>query len=227
MNPASNRADDIIARLEAVADPTRLTGMARYGIEVSNALGVSIPTLRAIARTTGRDHSLALVLWGTGVHEIRILASMVDEPGRVTVRQMNGWASAFDSWDLCDQVCTNLFDRTAHAVNRAAAWAVRREEFVRRAAFATIAGLAVHRRDLTDDDLRALLVIVESAADDDRNYVRKSVSWALRQIGRRNENLNAAAIASAERIRRRDTRAARWIATDALRELTNATARRA
>jgi 3-methyladenine DNA glycosylase AlkD len=219
-------ADDILARLETLADPARLPGMARYGIEVSNALGVSIPALRGIARTTGRDHTLALALWRTGVHEARILASMVDEPTRVTIRQMNGWASSFDSWDLCDQACTNLFDRTSHAVDRATAWSARPQEFVRRAAFATIAGLAVHRPDLTDDDMRELLVLVESATDDDRNYVRKAVSWALRQIGKRSAALNAEAIASAQRIRTRQSRAARWIAADALRELTAAPVRR-
>jgi 3-methyladenine DNA glycosylase AlkD len=218
---APRAADDVLGRLKALADPARLPGMARYGIEVSNAFGVSIPSLRAIARTTGRDHALALALWRTGVHEARILASMVDEPARVTIRQMNGWASSFDSWDVCDQVCTNLFDRTDHAVDRATAWSARRQEFVRRAAFATIAGLAVHRRDLGDDDVRALLDLIESAADDDRNYVRKAVSWALRQIGKRNGELNAEAIATAERIGSRRTRSSRWIAADALRELTS------
>jgi 3-methyladenine DNA glycosylase AlkD len=214
-------ADDVLGRLKALANPARLPGMARNGIEVSNALGVPIPSLRAIARTTGRDHALALALWRTGVHEARILASMVDEPARVTIQQMNGWASSFDSWDVCDQVCTNLFDRTDHAVDRATAWSARPQEFVRRAAFATIAGLAVHRRDLSDDEVRALLDLVESAADDDRKYVRKAVSWALRQIGKRNGELNAEAIATAERIGSRRTRSSRWIAADALRELTS------
>lgn len=219
-------ADEIVDQLRALGDPRNLPGMARYGIDVSHAFGVTIPALRAVAKETGRDHTLALALWRTGAHEARILASMVDEPDRVTVRQMDRWVRAFDSWDLCDQVCTNLFDRTQHAVGRANAWAERPETFVRRAAFATIAGITVHRRDVGDDELRALLPLIESASDDDRNYVRKAVSWALRQIGKRSLALNADAVTTAERIRARGSRAARWIASDALRELTGDAVRR-
>jgi 3-methyladenine DNA glycosylase AlkD len=221
-----DRADEILGRLRALGDPANLPGMARYGIEVSNAFGVTIPALRTLAREVGRDHALALALWRTGAHEARILASMVDEPGRVSVRQMDAWARAFDSWDVCDQVCANLFDRTPYAIDRVHAWAPRPETFVRRAAFATIAGIAVHRRDIGDDDLRALVPLVESASDDDRNYVRKAVSWALRQIGKRNLTLNRDAVAAAERIRERGSRSARWIASDVLRELTGETVQR-
>lgn len=215
-----DRAATLVERLSTLADPSSLSGMARYGIEVTDALGVTIPVLRSVAKETGPDHRLALALWRTGVHEARILASMVDEPARVTVRQMDAWARGFDSWDVCDQVCANLFDRTPFAIDRAHAWAGRPEVFVRRAAFATIAGIAVHRRDIGDDELRALLPLVEAASDDDRAYVRKGVSWALRQVGKRSLGLNASAVATAERIRRRGTRAARWVASDALRELT-------
>jgi 3-methyladenine DNA glycosylase AlkD len=217
---AVDRAVEIVERLRSLGEPANLPGMARYGIDVSNAFGVAIPLLRSIAKETGRDHRLALALWRTGIHEARILASMVDEPGRVTVRQMDTWARGFDSWDVCDQVCGNLFDRTPHAIDRVHAWAERPEPFVRRAAFATIAGITVHRRDVGDDELRAMLPLIEAASDDDRNYVRKAVSWALRQIGKRNMRLNAEAVRTAERIRARRTRAARWIASDALRELT-------
>jgi 3-methyladenine DNA glycosylase AlkD len=223
---AAERADAILERLRALGNSANLPGMARYGIEVSNAVGVTIPTLRAIAKETGHDHALALALWRSGMHEARILASMIDDPSRVTVRQMDAWARAFDSWDVCDQVCANLFDRTPHAVDRVFAWAERPETFVRRAAFATMAALTVHRPDLGDDELRAFLPAIEAAADDDRNYVRKAVSWALRQIGKRNPALNADAVATAEAIRARGTRAARWIASDALRELTGERVRR-
>jgi 3-methyladenine DNA glycosylase AlkD len=212
--------DEVLERLRLLADPHRLDGMSRFGIDVSHALGVSVPELRALGRTIGRDHGLAQRLWATGIHEARILATMVDDPARVTPRQMDRWARAFDSWDVCDHACTNLFDRTSFAIDRATAWSARDEEFVRRAAFATIAGLAVHARALDDAVFVELLPLIERAADDDRNYVRKAVSWALRQIGKRDAALNRAAIAAAERIRARGTRAARWIASDALRELT-------
>jgi 3-methyladenine DNA glycosylase AlkD len=220
-----DRADETLERLRAVARSENLAGMARYGIEVSSALGVPIPELRAIAKGIGHDHALALALWRTGVHEARILASMIDDPAATTVRQMDAWARTFDSWDVCDQVCANLFDRTPHAIDRIRAWAPRPETFVRRAAFATLAGLTVHRRDVSDAELRSFLPLIERASDDDRNYVRKAVSWALRQIGKRNPALNADALAAAERIRGRGTRAARWIASDVLRELTSETVR--
>jgi 3-methyladenine DNA glycosylase AlkD len=216
---ADGRAEAVVERLRAMGNPANLTGMARYGIDVSNAFGVTIPALRATARQTGRDHALALALWRSGAHEARILASMVDDPARVTVRQMDAWARAFDSWDVCDQVCGNLFDRTPHAIGRVFAWAERPETFVRRAAFATVAGLSVHRRDLSDDVFRAFLPTIEAASDDDRTYVRKAVSWALRQIGKRSLALNADARATAEAIRTSGTRSAGWIASDVAREL--------
>jgi 3-methyladenine DNA glycosylase AlkD len=216
-----DRADEIVERLRSLGNPANLPGMARYGIEVSRAVGVTIPQLRRIAKETGTDHRLALALWRTDVHEARILASMVDDSRRVSVRQMDAWARAFDSWDVCDQVCGNLFDRTQHALDRIPVWAARTQTFVRRAAFATIAGVTVHRADVSDDDLRSFFPSIEAAADDDRNYVRKAVSWALRQIGKRNPALNADAIAVADRIRERGTRPARWIASDVLRELTS------
>jgi 3-methyladenine DNA glycosylase AlkD len=141
---------EVLKQLEAIADPARLAGMARYGISTTNALGVPIPELRRVARRMGNDHDRAIALWTTGVHEARILASMTDEVARVTPSQMDAWAREFDSWDLCDQVCGNLFDRTPHAFRRARAWRVRRSEFVRRAAFATMASAAVHRKDVED-----------------------------------------------------------------------------
>jgi 3-methyladenine DNA glycosylase AlkD len=193
--------------------------MARFGINPERALGVRIPDLRRLAGELGPSHPLALALWRTGVHEARILASMVDEPDRVTDRQMELWARDFDAWDLCDQVCGNLFDRTVFATEKAHAWAGRPEVFVRRAGFALMAWRAVHDRDAPDRLFLDFLRVVERESDDPRPYARKAVSWALRQIGKRNRKLHAAATRTAERIRRRGTPPARWVAGDALREL--------
>ncbi|HEX9123410.1 MAG TPA: DNA alkylation repair protein [Actinomycetota bacterium] len=212
----------VMSELRRGADPSRLPGMARYGIAVDRALGVSIPDLRRLARRTGRDHQLALSLWDTEVHEARILAGMVDDPLRVTKAQMERWARDFDSWDLCDQVCSNLFDGTPFAFEKAAAWSTRRPEFVKRAAFATVAAAAVHRKDVDDDRFVTFLPVIEAQATDERNYVKKAVNWALRQIGKRSPDLHREAVACAERIRCLDSRTARWIAADALRELSSA-----
>lgn len=215
----TGQAARILAELRRIADPTRLPGMARYGIAVDRALGVSIPDLRRMARALEPDHDLALALWSTGVHEARILAGMVDDPAVVTSSQMDAWTRDFDSWDLCDQVCANLFAHTRHAFAKAETWGRRDATFVARAGFALIAAIAVRRTDVDDERVAAFLPLIEARADDDRNYVRKAVNWALRQIGKRSAGLNAQAIATAERIAARDTKAARWIARDALREL--------
>ena len=212
-------ADEVLTQLRSVGNPRNREGMARYGINVESALGVSVTELRKLARRLGRDHRLASGLWKTGVHEARILAALVDEPEKVTPAQMERWARGFDSWDLCDQVCSNLFDRTPFAYEKATEWAGRDEEFVKRAGFALMAALAVHDKEAGDEDLAAFLPIIEREADDERNFVKKAVDWALRQIGKRSRALNLAAITSAESIGTMDSRAARWIARDALREL--------
>jgi 3-methyladenine DNA glycosylase AlkD len=222
----SARAAAVLVELRRIGDASRLPGMARYGINVDRALGVSIPDLRRIARGLRPDHDLALALWATGVHEARILASMVDDPARLTSAQMQAWARDFDSWDLCDQVCANLFVDTRHAFAKAETWSRRRATFVTRAGFSLIAAIAVHRKDVDDERIAAFLPLIEARADDDRNYVWKAVNWALRQIGKRSPALNAQAIATAERISARGTRAGRWIANDALRELTSPAVRR-
>jgi 3-methyladenine DNA glycosylase AlkD len=195
--------------------------MARYGIATQRALGVSIPELRTLARSIGQHHELAGALWETEIHEARILASMIDDPSQVTEVQMEAWAGAFDSWDLCDQVCGNLFDRTRYAFDKATEWTGREEEFVKRAGFATVAWATVHRKETDDDRFRAFLPIIRRECTDDRNFVKKAVNWALRQIGKRSPELNAEAIATAEQIRKLDSRAARWIGDHALRELTS------
>lgn len=207
-------------------------GMARYGINVDNAYGVSVYELRKIATRLGTDHRLALALWATGNHEARLLACFVDDPARVTAAQMDAWARDFDSWDICDQATTSLFDQTKHAWGKAAEWAAHHDEWVKRAGFSLMAGLAVHDKTADDRAFLRLLPLIERGAADNRNFVKKAVNWALRNIGKRNRPLNDAAIACAERIladanrlaggtRGGDAaaRSARWVATDALREL--------
>ncbi len=212
--------NEIINRLKALSDPEAVKGMARFGINPENTYGVSIPNLRKMAKAAGKDHDLAQELWASGIHEARILAGMVDDPALVTEEQMEAWVKDFDSWDVCDQVCMNLFDKTPLAWQKVIDWSEREEEFVRRAAFALIACLAWHDKQAEDEKFVALLPVIERGATDERNFVRKAVNWALRHIGKRNLNLNRAAINAAKEIQGIDSKAARWIAADALRELT-------
>lgn len=211
---------DILQQLESLSNPEAVAGMARFGINSNNTYGVSIPALRKIARETGKDHALALALWQSGIHEARILAGMIDEPEKVTEEQMESWAMDFDSWDVCDQVCSNLFDKTEFAYRKAHEWSGRKEEFVKRAGFVLMAALAVHDKRAGDEKFLEFLNIIKREAVDDRNFVKKAVNWALRQIGKRNLNLNNAAIETAKEIQKIDSKAARWIASDTLRELT-------
>ena len=213
--------DRLIKELRAQANPANVAGMARYGISTVGALGVPVHAIRRLAKEAGRDHALAVELWNTGLHEARILATLVDDPALVTLRQMDRWVRDIDSWDTCDHACHNLFRYTRHAHAKATQWAGLKREFVRRAGFSLMAGLAVKDKKATDEQFAAFLPLIAAAADDDRNMVKKSVNWALRQIGKRNRNLHKLAIAAAEEIRRQDSRSARWIAADALRELRN------
>lgn len=213
------KCDEILARLRSHGSPANVAGMARYGINTEGTLGVPVVILRTIAREIGRNHDLALQLWDSGVHEARILATIIDEPARVTVSQMNRWARDFDSWDVCDHACHNVFRYTPHAWRQAVRWANARREFVRRAGFSLMAGLAVKDKKATDGQFESLFPVIAAAAGDDRNMVRKAVNWALRQIGKRNPHLRKRAIAVAEEIRAQDSPSARWIAGDALREL--------
>jgi 3-methyladenine DNA glycosylase AlkD len=203
------RTRAVIRKLNELGDRSRLVGMERYGINTRNALGVTVTELRTLARQVGRDHELAIALWDSEIHEARILASIVDDPAQVTEAQMEAWVRDLDSWDVCDQVCGNLFDRTRFAFRKAAQWSAREDEFVKRAGFALMACATVHRKDAPDAQFET----------DDRNFVRKAVSWALRQIGKRSPDLNVRAIETAKQIQGIDSRAARWIAGDALREL--------
>jgi 3-methyladenine DNA glycosylase AlkD len=212
---------EILKELKAMSDPASVEGMFRYGIRPRKAYGIRIPVLRKLAKEIGEDHRLAGKLFASGVHEARILASMIDDPDRVTEAQMEQWAKAFDSWDVCDQCCMNLFRRTRLALRKVLEWSGRDEEFVKRAAFALMATLAVHDHDSPDRVFKGFLSIIRGQATDERSYVKKAVSWALRQIGKRNVALNRAATETAEEIGRIDSKAARWIARDALRELTS------
>lgn len=209
----------MLDELRSLADPANVLGMARYGISTTNTLGVSIPRLRAMAKRVGRDHALALELWASGIHEARILAALVDDPAEVVEAQLERWARDFDSWDVCDGVCSNLFDRTPFAHAKAVEWSARKEEFVKRAGFVLMAALAVHDKKSPDSRFGKYLPLIEREAGDERNFVKKAVNWALRQIGKRNASLRAAAIETARQIRAIDSPTARWIAADALKEL--------
>ena len=192
--------------------------MKRFGINPKGTLGISIPTLRRFAREIGRDHDLALRLWKSGFHEARILAGFVADPAQLTSAQVERWVNDFDSWDVCDQVAA-LFEQMPFARKKIRQWAVSDREFVKRAAFAMIAGLAVHDKAVSDGQYEPFLQLIKRGSTDDRNFVKKAVNWALRGIGKRNRPLNRRAIAVAKEIALMDSCAARWIAADALREL--------
>ena len=211
----------VIKKLESLSDIRSINGMRKFGINTERAYGISTTRLRAIAREIGKDHFLAQQLWASAIHEARILASMIDDPRSVTEEQMEKWVRCFDSWDLCDQCCVNLFDRTTVAYECATAWSHRREEFVKRAGFALMAVLAVHDKKANNEQFRKFLHMIAEEASDDRNFVKKAMNWALRQIGKRNLILNREAIATANAILETDSKSARWVASDALRELTS------
>ena len=215
------RYEEVLQQLGSLSNLQAVASMARFGINPNNTYGVSIPILRKMAKEIGRDHFLAQQLWASGIHEARILASMVDEPKKVTEEQMESWVKEFDSWDICDQCCANLFDKTGLAYQKAVEWSGREEEFVKRAAFALMACLAVHDKNAADERFTQFLPLIKMESTDNRNYVRKAVNWALRQIGKRNLNLNRRAIEAAEEIQQMDSRSAKWIASDAIRELTS------
>ena len=209
-----------------MANPEAVKGMSRFGINPENTYGVSIPNLRKIAKESGKNHVLAQELWASGIHEAKILASMIDDPKEVIEEQMEVWVRGFDSWDVCDQVCMNLFDKVPLAWQKVSEWAEREEEFVKRAAFALIACFAWHDKTAADEEFIRFLPIIIKGATDERNFVKKAVNWALRHIGKRNPNLNAAAIKTAEEIKKLYSKAARWIASDAIRELTGEAVRK-
>lgn len=218
--PGAVSATAVVRQLRRLGNPKNVAGMARFGVRPrGTSFGVATPDVESLARAIGRNHRLALKLWNTRIHDARHLAARIADPARVTPALMERWACEFDSWDAVDGACCHLFVFTPHAWTKARAWARRKPEFIRRAGFALMAYLAVHDKAAPDARFLALLPLIEVQSDDARNFVKKAVNWALRQIGKRNLRLNRAAIACARRIRARGTPAARWIAADALREL--------
>jgi len=211
--------EEVLKRLKAKARRDQLEGMAHFGIVTEQRLGVSVPDMRKIARELGKDHKLALDLWKTGIPEARMVAAMIDEHEKLTGDQMEDWVRDINSWDVCDQVCMNLFEKTPLAWKKILEWSEREEEFVKRTAFSLIACLAWHDRVAEDERFVRLFPVIKRGAADERNFVRKAVNWALRNIGKRNRRLNRAAIKAAREIQRIDSKAARWIASDAIREL--------
>jgi len=210
---------DVLDKLQSKAQPEQLKGMAKYGMTVEQRLGVSVPDMRKLAKEIGKDHKLALDLWRTGIAEARIVAAMVGDPAKLTEEQMEDWVKGINSWDVCDQVCMNLFEKNQLAWKKIADWSEREEEFVKRTAFSLIACLAWHDKKASDEKFIELLPVIIRGATDERNFVKKAVNWALRNIGKRNLNLNRAAVNAAKEIQRLDSKAARWVASDAIREL--------
>jgi len=210
---------EIIKKLKSMANPKNLEGMARFKVGGKNTLGISIPELRNLAKQIGKNHELALKLWISGIHEAKILASMIDEDDKVSNKQMDSWIKDFDSWDVCDQVCMNLFSKIDVAYEKCIEWSRRKEEFEKRAGFALMACLAWQNKNIKDSDLIKFFPIIKRESTDERNFVKKAVNWALRQIGKRNKNLRKEAIKTADEILKINSKSAKWIAGDALREL--------
>jgi 3-methyladenine DNA glycosylase AlkD len=214
-------ASSIISELKSRRDPKAVDGMARFGISSISTLGVSVQYLRTVARRIGKDHLVAGELWDSGLHEAKILASVIDIPSEVTEAQMELWVKGFDSWDVCDGVCGNLFDKTPLAYVKAMEWSSREEEFVKRAGFVLMAELAVHDKEAPDAAFVRFFGAIKRGSKDDRNFVKKAVNWALRQIGKRNLRLNLEAVKVARSIGEGGSSSERWVAGDALRELTS------
>ncbi len=214
------KIDDILKRLETLANPDSIEGMKRFGIITSKRLyGVSIPNLRKIAKEIGINHNLALQLYNEKCRETQIIASMIDDPDLIDEKQMEEWVKEFDCWEICDQVCLNLFVFSKYAYQKVIEWSNREDEYVKRAAFSLIACLAFKNKKIDDGVFIEFLKLIKRESDDERNFVKKAVNWALRQIGKRNLYLNEKAIEIAREIQKLDSRAAKWIAKDALREL--------
>ncbi|MDF9801160.1 3-methyladenine DNA glycosylase AlkD [Catalinimonas alkaloidigena] len=219
MKQNSPSAQDILAELKSQSNQEYLSSLRQLGVQGEKILGVKMPVIRSLAKTYHKNHELALQLWQTEIHEVRIMAGLLDDVKAVTVQQMEAWVQDFNSWDICDQTCSNLFCRTSYAYDKALAWSERHEEFVKRAGFVLMAGLAIHDKKAEDAKLAAFFPLIEREAYDERNFVKKAVNWALRQIGKRNATLRTMALLVAERLAAHELPNARWIGKDALREL--------
>ena len=214
---------EVLRMLHAAARPDQLEGMARFGMTPERRLGVAVPDMRRIAKQVGKDHALALGLWKTKIPEAMMVASMVGDPAEVTGKQMEEWVKDFNSWDVCDQVCMNIFEKTELAWKKAVEWSGRDEEYVKRAAFALMACLAWHDKKAPDGRFVTFIPVIKRETADERAVVKKGVSWALRNIGKRNSALNEVALRAAKEIQKMDARSARWIGSDAIRDLTSET----
>jgi 3-methyladenine DNA glycosylase AlkD len=213
------KANEVVTLLKKHSNPKNVKGMARFGINPQNTLGISIPFLRKLAKRIGKDHKLAQQLWKTKIHEARLLAGFIDDSKLIDTRQMERWVKDFDSWDICDQVCSNLFDKTPVAYQKARQWAKRNEEYVRRAGFVMMACLSVHDKKATDEQFLPFFPLIGQYAVDERNFVKKAVNWALRQIAKRRPGLKKTSVSLARKLAESKSPSARWIGKDALREL--------
>lgn len=221
--PADSISDKVaytLRWLERHGSKKNRDGMARYGIVAPKVYGVSMTTMRTLAKNLGKNHELALALWDTGWHEARILSAFVDEPAHVTTRQMDAWARDFDNWAICDTICFHLFDKSPNAWQKIESWTKKKDEFVKRAGFALLAAVAAHDKKAPDAAFAKSLAIIEREAADDRNFVKKGASWALRTIGHRNRNLNKQSIDLAQKLCLSANSTERWIGKDALRDIT-------
>jgi 3-methyladenine DNA glycosylase AlkD len=218
MENFKNEIEKIKKYLESKGSEKNLLGMQRFGIRFKKAYGVNIPVIRKLAKDYKRNHDLALELWETKIHELMLLAVFVDDYKQVTKAQMNKWVKDFASWDICDQCCSNLFEKTPYAFEKVFEWSKSKDEFIKRAAFALIAVIAVHHKKTEDIELLDFFPLIEREAYDERNFVKKAVNWALRQLGKRSRLLFDEAVEVAKRIEQQDSKAAKWIAKDALRE---------
>lgn len=216
---SSASVGEIVKHMRSLINPENRAGMARFGINADKAFGISMVEIRKMAKETGKDHELAQGLWDTGIHEALILACLVDDHKQVTEAQMDSWVAGFDSWDVCDQCCMNLFDRTPYANKKCFEWANDEREFVKRAGYVVMASLAVHDKKAPDEAFERFFPALMAGAVDKRNFVKKAVNWALRQIGKRNMALNKKALGLAREMQKLDSKSARWIAADAIREL--------
>lgn len=220
--PIQTNVQTILKKLRSAGNPENVAGMARFGINPKNTFGVRVPVLRRLAKEIGKNHTLALKLWDTQIHEAKILASMIDDPKLVSEKQADSWIKDFDSWDVCDEVCMNLFDKTIFAFKKGIEWSERPQEFEKRAGFALMACLAWHDKKADDKKFLPFFTAIKDGASDDRNFVKKAVNWALRQIGKRNLTLNKKAIENAKAIQKMESKSAKWIAQDAIKELESA-----
>ncbi|MEI6696109.1 MAG: DNA alkylation repair protein [Bacteroidota bacterium] len=211
--------DKVVAALNALSNKKSLEGMSHFGIKIENALGISMPALRNMAKQIGKNHALANELWETGLHEARILASMIADKKKVTPIQMDVWVKDFNSWDVCDQCCGNLFRYTPYAYDKAIEWALSEKEYTKRAGFAMMASLAVGDKKAADEKFLPFFDLIIANAEDERNFVRKAVNWALRQMGKRSYFLRVKALECIDTLLKNKNKTAQWIAKDALREL--------